>query len=245
MFSLPIVQNGHYFKESWQQVAPYATPPIAASIAIVPIFYGFMLKSALQLNQPVPNFEWSVIRGGLRASPTIGMIVGTQMIAQDRIEKCVMKAINNPDPKGFMSMFISAALVGLISAPALAIFNGQTIKDRTMKDSLRMLSKRQVLAIVSRETSFLFALRISNPASDAMKNITGDNKMTEIGSAFLSGVIGSMIGHPADTALTLWQKNMKIISARQLLRGSIPKALAVGGFSVLYNAISETLQYKQ
>ncbi len=246
MSSLPPVQiqDGQYLNETWKNVAPYVTPPLAASIAICPVFYLLMVKSAQQVQEPIPKFNWSAVKTGFRAAPTIGMTIGIQMFAQERIEKIVMNITGNQDAKGMTSMMISSAMVGLISAPTLAIFNGQTIKGRTSIESLKQLTAKQVIAIVTRETSFLLALRISDPASEAMQSITGDNLLSKYGSIFMTGVVSSMIGHPADTVLTLWQKNMPVISCRQLMRGSITKAVAVGGFSILYNAISNTLTPK-
>ncbi|HRD55035.1 MAG TPA: hypothetical protein PLC42_01420 [Parachlamydiaceae bacterium] len=248
MSSLPPVQEGQFINIAWQKAAPAAVPIMAASVAIIPFFYGFALKSARQLNDPVhhpiPKFDREMIKSGFKASPTIGMIVGTQLIAQDRVEKIAMKCMGTKDPKDVKVMFISAAIVGLISAPALAVFNGQTIKGRTPMECLRSLSVKQASAIVTRETSFLLAIRISGPLSEMMKNRTENNKIAQYASMFFTGAIGSLVGHPADTALTLWQKNKKISGVSSLMRGSIAKAIALGGFSVVYNVISETLKPK-
>ena len=72
-----------------------------------------------------------------------------------------------------------------------------------------------------------------------MTNIYGDNKAVEYSSAFVSGAIGNLIGHPADTALTLWQKEMKLQSFRQLMRGAPIKAVTLGGFSVCYQLVKK------
>lgn len=108
--------------------------------------------------------------------------------------------------------------------------------------SLKSLSAKQTGAILLRETSFLFSLRVSGPLSAAMKQHFGENKAVEFGSAFVSGTIGSLIGHPADTALTLWQKGMKVEKLRHTMRGAPAKALAVGGFSVCYKLVNKLLE---
>lgn len=182
---------------NWDQFNPI----FAAAGAIVPPYYFFVRKSWEQQGKPVPSMTMrEVVMGGVKAAPTIGTIVGTQMIVQALVEKALAKARKNGDdqPPGFGTMLGSSAFVGGVSAPFLAIFNGQTMGLSPMQ-SLSALSPRQVAAIVTRETSFLFSLRISDPLSEQMKQIAGDNKAVEYGSAALSGGIGSVIGHPADT----------------------------------------------
>lgn len=220
----------------WGSMSQYAAPPIAASLAMIPFFYGFTAKSAQQVGDSIPSMTLKeAFKGGLKASPTIGTIVGTQMVVQHLAEKALMKGDSEPD---FTKMFASAFIVGGFSAPALAIFNGQTM-GQTASESISRLSARQAGAIVSRETSFLFSIRISDPVSQSMKKRYGDNKIVEYSSAFFSGAVGSLIGHPADTVLTLWQKGMKITHPSQLMRGAPIKALATGGFSSLYKFIKE------
>jgi hypothetical protein len=226
-------------------MAPYFVPPVAASAAIVPVFYGFVAKSALQLGEKsIPRM--SIVESltkGIKAAPTIGVIIGTQMIVQMLVENALLRANKKTDqklPLSFSAMLVSSMIVGAISAPALAVFNGQTMGQTVMK-SLKSLSVKQTGAILVRETSFLFSLRVSEPLSNAMKQHFGENKCVELGSAFVSGAIGSLIGHPADTALTLWQKGMKIEKPCHVMRGAPAKALAIGGFSVGYKLVNKLL----
>lgn len=106
----------------------------------------------------------------------------------------------------------------------------------------RTLSVKQTLAIVFRETSFLFSLRISSYMTDAMKPYSGDSKAVQYSTAFTSGAIGSVVGHPADTALTIWQKGMKITCLKQTMKGAPIKALTVGCFSVLFKLTKNIFQ---
>lgn len=232
-------------QENFSHLAFYLTPPIAASVAIVPVFYGFVAKSAQQLGEPIPRMSiYEALKGGYKAAPTIGTIVGTQMIVQGIVEKELKHSGDSKEPACFSSMLASSALVGGLSAPALAVFNGQTM-GRHALDSLKALTPWQAGAIVSRETSFLLSLRVSDPAGLAMKRITGDTKAVEYSSAFVSGAVGSVIGHPADTALTLWQRGAKVSNLRQLMRGAPVKSLATGGFSVCYKVTKEALEKAQ
>jgi len=217
----------------------YYTPPLSAMGAIVLPYRFFVVKSAQQLGKPIPRIPiLEGIVGGFRAAPTLGFTVGLQMVAQGVVEKWIRRGEGQPS---FFEMFSSSALVGLISAPPLAAFNGLTM-GRTIAQSIRGLSVRQTGAIVTRETSFLFALRINTPLGERMKLYFGENRTVEIVSAFMSGAIGSMIGHPADTALTLWQRGIAITSTGQLMRGGPAKAAAVGLFSIGYKLIGDVLK---
>lgn len=225
-------------KQIWDSTVPYLIPPVAASIAIVPVFYGFIVKSAQQIGSPIPKMPiGTVLRSGFAAAPTIGITVGLQMGAQNEVEKFFPAQKETSD---VTSMVFSSVIVGAISVPPLAVLNGKSMGQTAMA-SLKGLSSLQAGAIIIRETSFLFALRVSTPLSEYMKSTLGDNKAVEYGSAFTSGAISSIIGHPADTALTFWQKKMKIDGLRCLMRGSMPKALAVGGFSAGYQFTKNVL----
>jgi hypothetical protein len=221
-------------------LAPYITPPLAASLAVIPIFYGFMAKSAEQQGQPLPPIKGS-LKAGCKAAPTIGLIVGTQMVAQTLAEKSLSSLMKKTeDRENFALMLASALLVAAISAPALAVFNGQTM-GKKVAESLRALSPKQALAIIARETSFLFSLRVSGPISAQMQNALGENRCVDYSSTFATGAIGSLIGHPADTLLTLWQKGMKVANPFQTMKGAPIKAVTVGGFSIGYKAVNEFL----
>ncbi len=220
--------------EIWHTIAPYVIPPSAAGIAVIPVFYGFELKSAKQLSLPSPKFS---LVSGFKAAPTVGAIFGTQMIAQKAMEKLLMEGKS----ADFNSILLSSIFVGAVSAPALAVFNGQTIKKRGI-ESLRALSAKQSGAIITREISFLFSIRISRYASDSMHHCFEPGKHIEYGSTFVTGAIGSFIGHPADTALTLWQKRIKISSINTLLKGAGIKSVTIGSFACLYKGISEFLE---
>ncbi len=240
------------FWDAWTSMRPYVIPPVAAATAIVPVFYGFIAKSAQQLGKPAPRMApIEALKQGVKAAPTVGVIVGTQMVVQTIVENQLF-GMNKRKAPSFLSMLASSIIVGIISAPALAVFNGQTM-GRSIKASLQSLSGKQTMAIVTRETSFLFSLRISAPVSEAMKQSCGDSYVVDYGSTFMTGAIGSLIGHPADTALTLWQKNKRVMwkkhwnqkrklaCALRLLRGVPAKALAVGGFAMGYKWVKGSL----
>lgn len=217
----------------WKSYAPYAIPPFAAGVAIVPVFYGLMAKSELQLGNPFPRMvPKQFLKSGFEAAPVLGTQVLVQMVIEEQIAK--------RSQPGFSTMLVSSIAVGALSTPLLAVLNGYTM-EKSILDSLKGLTFKQTGAIVMRETSFLFSIRVSGTVSRAMKEVGGDHPLIEHGSAFVTGMIGSVFGHPADTALTLWQKN-RAFAISQSMRGAAPRALACGGFTVIYRWINQALK---
>lgn len=237
----PSVQNKQTPRSEWPSlISNYITPPIAASVAIVPCFRDMMVKSALQKGFTTPNI--SILHGikeGIKAAPTVGAIVGTQMIFQ----KFVEKALFEETQKGSLqSTFASSAVVGFASAPLLAIFNGQTM-GWSIRDTIQKFTLKQASAISIQETAFVAGICASDQLSQVMKLQFGDNKIVEYTAAFSSGALGSLAGHPANTALTRWQSGLKVNSMRQLMWGSSRKAYAVGIFSIGYKFGKENLNF--
>ncbi|MFI5334986.1 MAG: hypothetical protein ACHQT8_07515 [Chlamydiales bacterium] len=210
------VQNGH-----WSNLLTYVTPPVAAAGAIVPVFYGFAAKSAQQLGNPMPRMSpFNALKGGLKVAPTIGATVGMQLIFQRVIENALKKGDQTSKESSFATKFFSSTITGAVSVPLLAVFNGQTMGYKPMQ-SLRALSIKQGCAVLVRETGFLASVGGEYP--------------------FFSGMLGSLVGHPGDTALTRWQKGLKVESFRQAMWGAPARAVAVGGFSVGYKFLQDKL----
>ena len=183
----------------------------------------------------------AALKGGVQTAPLLGAIVGTQMAIQKIIEEHLIKKKENHTPS-FLSMMASSMLVGFISTPFYAVFNGKTLGKSSL-ESIKSLTFKATAAIVTRETSFLFSLRISDPVCEMMKKMVGDNKAVEYSSTFVSGAIGSLVGHPADAALTCWQKERKIENLSLLVKGIKTRAVTIACFSVLYKASKDTIQY--
>lgn len=210
------------------------TSSIAASVAIVPPFYGFIAKSEYQCGKPKPRIHPLIaIKAGLKAAPIIGPTVGIQMFAQAFFEQMLAAHVKHDS----FVMLISTTFVAGISAPALAICNGLTMR-KTAIESLRTLSARQTSAIMTRELGFLLGLRISGPAGEYIKKNCGDSKHIEYLTALISGMLGSVMGHPADTILTRKQNGLKI-TYHSLMKGVIPRALAIGVFSLGFKALKD------
>jgi hypothetical protein len=230
--------NQQSSKGAWPTVAPYVVPPVAAAAAIIPVFRDMVAKSAQQKGQAVPVMTlMESIKGGVKATPTVGAIVGTQIVLQNLVEKVLSGQSNTGS---LSSTLASSAIVGIASAPVLAVFNGQTM-GWTVRESLRKFSARQGLAIAVQETAFVGGLSVADHLAVTMRKEFGNNKAVDYTAAFIAGAAGSLAGHPANTALTRWQSGMTVDSARQLMWGSLCKARAVGVFSVVYKLGKEVL----
>ncbi len=223
-------------KGIWPSVASYIVPPFTASVAIVFVFRDMVAKSAEQLGQFVPSMTFREgVKRGVKAAPTVGAIVGTQMILQNMVEKALVG-----DKPSLSSKFASSAIVGTASAPVLAVFNGQTM-GRGVRESLRKFSPRQGLAIAVQETAFVIGISASDQLATKMRKKFGDTKAVDYTATFVAGAAGSLAGHPANTALTRWQAGLTVDHFSQLMWGAARKARAIGCFAVLYKFGKETL----
>ncbi len=230
--------SGQPPKGVWSSITPYVVPPIAASVAIVPVFRDMVAKSAQQKGQFVSDMTFMAsMKGGVKAAPTVGAIVGTQMIVQSVVEKALS---GRSDMGGLLSTLTSSAVVGVVSAPVLAVFNGQTM-GWTVRESLRRFTAKQGGVIAVQETAFVGGLSVADRLAAVMRKTFGDNKAVDYAAAFVAGAAGSLAGHPANTALTRWQSSMTVDSVSQLMLGSIRKMRAMGVFAVVYKLGKEVL----
>lgn len=230
--------NGYPSEGSRFSLAPYLISPIAASIAIVPAFRDMAAKSALQKGIPVPYMTVRAsIKEGIKVAPIVGVVVGTQMILQNIVEKVFS---GESSTHNLSSTFASSAIVGTASAPVIAVFNGKTM-GWTVCESLRRFSVPQGIVIAVQETAFVGGLSVADQLSLVMKKRFGNSKAVDYTAAFVAGAAGSLAGHPANTALTRWQSGLSVDSVGQLMWGSLRKARAVGFFSIVYKLGKETL----
>lgn len=198
--------------------------------------YGYIAKNAEQERKAFPkiNFE-TTLKGGFRTAPNIGFTVATQMTIQNIFQKTFSP---NTDPSLPMTV-VSSGIAGIICSPLLAGFNGQT-RNKPFFQSVKNTTPWQTLAISFRETAFIASMRIDEPLALLAKRKFGDKKWVEYGATFLSGSLGSIIGHPADTLLTLLQTGEQI-KASHLLRGIGSRTVATGTYVVIYRKIESYL----
>jgi hypothetical protein len=223
-------------------------PIVGAGVAVVPAFPDLIAKSALQQGKPVPRIGLlACFKEGVKASPTVGVLVGGQMIVQPVIEK-VLAIIasrlsdqeDKPQPPSLLRTVAASGIVGLLSVPPIAVFNAQTMREKgettlmVAQKALRNLQPRQAVAITLQECSFVAAISIGDPLAAAMKEKWGDNKVVEYTAAATSGALAGTIGHGANTAYTRWQKNLQVTHVRQLFWGMGRRVRGLTIFGVGY-----------
>jgi hypothetical protein len=177
------------------------------------------------------------VKGGMKAAPTVGSIVGTQMVFQKIIEGCL---VGDSKQTSFVTLLGSSAIVGMGSSPILAIFNGQTM-GWGVRESLRRFSFKQGLAITAQETGCVGGLSAADRLAVVMRKQFGDNKAVDYTAAFIAGAAGGLAGHPGNTALTRWQNGMVLESFSQAMWGASRRMRALGFFSLVYKFGKDTL----
>lgn len=234
----PAAQNGQPSQGLWPLVEPYAAPPLAAAGGIIPAYRHLIAKSYQQCELPVPRMTLleGLKKGLFKGAPTVGVVIGTQMILQNAVERVLAG-----NTTSLSSTLMSAALVGMASAPVLAVFNGGTM-GYTVLQSLRRFSGKQVLALTVQETGCLGGLSAAGPLADFMRRKVGDNKIVECATAFTSGALGALAGHPANTAVTRWQKGLTLDTFHQPMLGAARRTYGVGMLSVLYQLNRDALK---
>jgi hypothetical protein len=222
----------------------YVLPPLSVGLSIIPTYYGYGLKTAAQLGEPFHMTYAQACKAGLKAAPILGGTVGLQLITQNAVEKFFYIEQKSTTTIDFLKIFASSFIVAGISSPFLAIFNGKTL-GWDVSQSLRRFTVQQAGAIIAREACFLGSLRISEPFSIFFQEKFGQLPLIGVGTTFLTGAFGSLLGHPTDTLLTLWQKNLKHQNFSHLMQGSIPRSLAGGSLFVVYNSIHQLFSIKE
>ncbi len=216
---------------------PFLTNPVAAGLSIVPAYHGFRMKSMRQVVMPgevVQKIKYlDSCHKGVKAAPTIGTLVGSQLALQRSCEW--LKGGKEPS---FLFMLGSSALVAAVTAALASAFNGQTL-GKSGGESAKALSWKQTGAITFRDTFFLFGTRMSEPATKWVKQEYGEGKVVETATTFLAGAAGAVAGHPADTALSLLQEKKMVVFDRRLMRGVVPRSLSVASFTVIYENIKK------
>src|SRR5271154_2614781 len=72
-------------------ICNYVAPPIAASVAIVPVYRDLVAKSAEQKGQPVPPMTHREgMKKGVKAAPVVGMLVGSQLVTRSLVERALV-----------------------------------------------------------------------------------------------------------------------------------------------------------
>lgn len=246
-------------RELWTSLAPYVVPPAAAAVAIVPTFYDMIAKSALQQGLQPPTFNLKNVvqaaRKGAASSHTVGFTVGLQVLLQEKVQQTLqyvfpsLLAKDSTKDQALLTLG-SSCLVGALSSPFLAIYNGKTMNPPwTAKESWNRFSLKQAGAISLQETGFVAGLAAADLTSALMKPILGDTKGVDYAASAIAGAVGSLAGHAGNSALTRWQNNLTVDTVRQLSFGALRKARGNAIFAVVYklgkDILNTTVENKQ
>jgi len=258
----PAVSYKQQLSNGWSAVANYVGPPIAAGISFFPLYYLFNRKSCQQLGDQMPKMTIKgAVKGGCALAPSAGLMVGSQMACQPFVDKGVNYVLGEKpkESSDIGRMLISSAVTGVISSPFVAGFNGQTIESKEklsefqkFRLSVKATNRQQVAAIVAQETIFMASVRGGKLVSNYVKATIGDNWVIKYTSIFLTGVVGAVLNHSANTFFTLSQrkdskieeislKNLNRKTLARLMQGWKPRALAVGAFCVIYDKLQEVI----
>lgn len=229
---------------SYDNLMPYATSFFAAAGSILPVYPDLEAKSLQQLgehNIPPINFKnWA--KEGLKLAPVVGFIIAAQMEANQKVDNFWKSKFFDPTLLNVLTTIGSPAVVGFGFSPFLTIFNGKTMKMTAMQ-SLQMLFGRaglkMCMAIALQETAFVAGIA----AGKQIKKLSDNNAIT-YPATFAAGYIGSLAGHPFNTAVTRWLKKKPVEFSNQLWWGAARKARAIGCFALLYKIASENLNSK-
>jgi hypothetical protein len=221
-------------------LAPYLLSPASAALAVAAnplFFYCQRLKTVKQLDIPLARLSaWQFTVQNIKMAAIVGALVGTQMVAQDLIEKNLFKK-----ESGFYAMLASSLMVGTVSSPILAMYNGLS-GNLTFKQSWNALSVKQLGSILGQETIFLLSRKVSGPVNEKLKKQYGESNTIRYGSSFLTGTFGAFLNHPANTTITFLQNKKGMPPLNQLMRGCVPRALSVGMLLACCELASDVLK---
>lgn len=231
-----------YYRSLLPEVRPVLVQSMVASIAIVPCFPGLIAKNALQLEQPVPRLKpGKLLKMAGKSAPTAGIIIALQLTSEGWANNYMKERSGKKNEKLSLGQtIVSSAFSGLVAAPALAVLNGQA-SGMSVVEAIRTVSRRQIVLLVTRETSFVASLKLSVPLSIYMKDRLGESRATDFACGAVSGATASVLGHPADTAVTRLQKGLRIVHVRQYMNGGAVKATTMAVFTGLYTVMTKAL----
>lgn len=95
--------------------------------------------------------------------------------------------------------------------------------------------------IAGREFGFLQGVAMSQPLTEYLEAVMGEGPASRWSASLLSGTLGGIFGHPADTILTCWQRGNAPPSFRYLMRGVAPRTTGIALFTLFYNEMKRHL----
>jgi hypothetical protein len=206
-------------------------------------FRDLIAKSYLQRGEKVPRITLlEGMKASVKAVPFFGTIVGGQLFFSRWLDNQWVNRGFVQDPKKFhpITSLGTPAIVGFVTAPVLAVINGLT-NGLTITKSFAQLRGRAGFILCSviavQETAFVAGLQAGEQI-----NKLGNNPLVGYAGAFATGALGSLAGHPCNTLLTRWQKNLPF-SYKQSYWGAVTKARAIGFFALIMKCEKDAYNY--
>ncbi len=236
--------NSQAVRKMWTSASSYIIPPVAAGVGFIPVSYGFIAKSAMQIQKSRPPINFEVFVAGCKAAPTVSAIVGSQIIAANCFADWIKSFTS--DKTSINAKLAGAIITGAVSSPIFIIFQSQTVGISPMETiksfRFNVPTFKKLGGATAIETTFLGGVLMGDFVGSKMEEYFGKTKAVAYGSTFMTGVFGSLLGHPFDTRMVCLIKNFSKPVFRECWRGAFFKAPAVGGFSVCYKIAKETLE---
>lgn len=229
------------FLKFWAHVAPLAAPPIAAGGAVAVIMRDMMKKGHVQIYGTTPSVSlFAGILQGVKAAPVVGATVAFQMMLQGRVQRVFT---DETEDVPLLPLVASSTVVGIISSPLLLAFNAQTTGKGALQ-GLKECTPKKGGMISIQEGTFVVGLAGAKPLGRVMRAHIWDHPGMDTVASFMASAGGSILGHPANTAVTLWQEGMQVSTIRGLYRGVFYKARGTGFFGVFYKVFQDILMPK-
>lgn len=211
-------------------------PAAAGAYAIV--FPLFAKKSGDAIGESVQFGVKMWFNGARTTAPIVTLLLGSQLVAQKGLSFVFTKEGSGPSKTAIVA---SSVITGLVTVPIAAALNAATMPDLSPMEAVRKMTLREGSAIGVRETGFVLTMAARDPIYRAIIPYTGESITIEKVTAVVVAIIGSLLTQPADTAATRMQKGLPVTWSC-LMKGSAPRALAVSGFGILYDAIEKEIR---
>lgn len=226
----------------WKSVRSHTVMFGAAGIAIIPVFRDYVLKSDRQkgLSSSVLLPFREGMRMGIKAAPSTSLAVGIPLLMQRHIEPWFQEEKGKTTMR---SLTLSAVVVGAVSTPILLVFEGHSLREGFWGSLKYMSCPKQYLSFSVQETGCVAGLSAAKYIDREARKwfAIKESPLITYGSAFLSGAAGAIAGHFGNTASTRLRNRLPVeYSIRQLSLGLVPRARALGLFSVFYHFLCNT-----
>jgi hypothetical protein len=236
----PVISSDPFWKPIWSYSVLFG----ASGAAIIPVYRHYVLKSDLQKGVLSPTLLpfGKGMQMGIKAAPSTSLAVGLPLLMQRHVEPWFQ---GEEKKTTWRTLILSAAVVGALSTPILLVFEGNSLRQGVLASLKHISCPKQYLAFSVQEVGCVAGLSAAKHVDGEARKYFNiqENALATYGSAFISGSAGAIAGHVGNTVSTRLRHNLSIDyrSISQLGLGLVPRARALGWYSVAYHLICNTL----